>query len=237
MNYETLAVSPKPFDNLSADEATRLFVYMTKIRKPTINADEIYRRYGFVPEGGSLSMFRSLDLTVEIAEEISQNPSLGVASVGCWIDRYLCKGIRVIDDHERDSLMQDLDRDAHFSFMYDSYEFIAVECAGEMWLKADEETLSSLSAGEMFVLEKWSMFFQRLHGKCYEVMISSDDCGIYGVSWSEVRAIPEECSLVPPSSMYGILFALCEASERELPDSAFDEIEEYRERCLYFEED
>lgn len=237
MNYQEQVTKARPFEGLSKDAALRLFIYMTRVMNPAVNADEVYRRYGYIPEGGTLNIFKAIELAEEVAAEVAwDNHADGNEpdTEKSWVDQYVQDGIRKLTDDERKELIGEVDPDwgSCPARWYSDCEFIAVRDAtdSETCLCVTELDMQMLSNGQIYEIPRWSKYYVVLNGTVYNAMIDVDQCGVNVIAIGKIRTLPDGCRSCRFEHLYGLLSALIVGVEREFTDEEFDEMEEFEKR-------
>ena len=237
MNYQVQVTKARPFEGLSKDEALRLFIYMTRIMNPAVNADEVYRRYGYIPEGGTLNVFKAMELAEEVAGEVARDNHAGGTEPDTeksWVDQYVQDGIRRLTDDDRKELIGEIDFELGFNpaSWYSDCEFIAVRGVtdSETWLCVTKLGMQMLGNGQIYEFPRWSKYYIVLNGTVYNAMIAVDEFGVDYIDIRKVRSLPDGCRSCQFEHLYGLLLALIAGGEREFTDEEFDEMEEFEKR-------
>ena len=245
MNYRLQSAKTNPFEGLTPDEALRLYVYFTKVMDPPVNGDDIFRRFGFVPSGGTPNVFKSLQIEHEILDEMANVDLSGENEENeksCGISKYLQEGIRLLTPEEKRELEEGCEEQLGFCTLpiNGGLEFdnmIAVrditDGESETWLHVSEETLSVLSRGIPYVFPRWSMHYIVTGENIDYVKIEIDESGIYELVLCPVKELPARCLCYSGWSLHELLSSLISGVEREFSDEEFDKIEEFERKSCF----
>ena len=236
MNYRERLGMERPFDGLKPDEALRLYVYLTLVRQ--ISPDDV-AEWGYVPEVGALDQSKTIQILADVARDLERG-SANDENVG-WLDKYLQEGIRKPTEEEiRLEEQECLESNGYCSLSinneFDNVVIVRNLQHDEIWLVTCDKTLSLLSRGICYELEKWAMYFCVVGKEIYLITTECDDSGYYVLCLESVKCLPEGCQCHRDWRLYEVLAAITTSMERELTDEQWNERDELLEQIRVIEE-